>query len=46
MHTDQEKKFNKDLEVLKKKQIVRTSIISEMRNTLQGINSRITEEEE
>jgi len=46
MHTDQEKKFNKDLEVLKKKQIVRASIISEMRNTLQGINSRITEEEE
>ena len=46
MHTDQEKKFNKDLEVLKKKQTVRTSIISEMRNTLQGINSRITEEEE
>jgi len=40
MHTDQEKKFNKDLEVLKKKQIVRASIISESKNNKLTITTK------
>ena len=34
--------FNKDLEELKKKQTEMNNIITEMENTLEGINSRIT----
>ena len=38
--------FNKDPEELKSKQTMMTSTISEMKNSLEGINSRITEAEE
>ena len=38
--------FNKDLEELKRKQTVRTNTINEIKNSLEGINSRITEAEE
>ena len=38
--------FNKDLEELKNKQTEMNNIITEMKNTLEGINSRITEAEE
>ena len=38
--------FNKDLEELKSKQIVMYSTITEIKNTLEGINSRITEAKE
>ena len=38
--------FNKDLEELKSKQTVRNNTINEIKNTLEGINSRITEAEE
>ena len=34
--------FNKDLEELKNKQTEMNNIINEMKNTLEGINSRIT----
>ena len=34
--------FNKDLEELKNKQTVMNNTITEMKNTLEGINSRIT----
>ena len=37
---------NKELEDLKNKQTKMDSTISEMKNTLEGINSRITEAEE
>ena len=37
--------FNKDLEELKNKQTVMNNTIAEMKNTLEGINSRITEAE-
>ena len=37
--------FNKDLEELKSKQTVMNNTIAEMKNTLEGINSRITEAE-
>ena len=36
--------FNRDLEELKNKQM--NSTITEMKNTLEGISNRITEEEE
>ena len=38
--------FNKDLEELKNKQTEMNNIINEMKTTLEGINSRITEAEE
>ena len=38
--------FNKDLEELKSKQTMMNNTITEIKNTLEGINSRITEEEE
>ena len=38
--------FNKDLEELKSKQTVMNNTINEIKNFLEGINSRITEAEE
>ena len=38
--------FNKDLEELKRNQATMKNTINEVKNTLEGINSRITEEEE
>ena len=38
--------FNKDLEELKSKQTVMNNAINETKNSLEGINSRITEAEE
>ena len=38
--------FNKDLEELKNKQTEKINTITEMKTTLEGINSRITEAEE
>ena len=38
--------FNTDLEELKSKQTVMNNTINKIRNSLEGINSRITEEEE
>ena len=38
--------FNKDLEELKSKQTVMNNTVTEIKNTPEGINSRITEEEE
>ena len=38
--------INKDTEDQKNKQTVMNNIISEMKNILEGINSRITETEE
>ena len=37
--------FNKDLEELKSKQTMMNNTINEMKNSLEGINSRITEAE-
>ena len=38
--------FNKDLEEIKNKQIEMNNIMTEINYTLQGISSKITEEEE
>ena len=38
--------FKKDLEELKSKQTMMNNTINEMKNSLEGINSRITEAEE
>ena len=38
--------FKKDLEELKSKQTMRNKTINEIKNSLEGINSRITEAEE
>ena len=38
--------FNKDLEELKSKQTMMNHTINEIKNSLEGINSRITEAEE
>ena len=38
--------FNKDLEELKRKQAMMNNTINEIKNALEGINSRITEAEE
>ena len=38
--------INKDLEVLKNKHTETNNIIAEIKNTLEGINSRISEAEE
>ena len=40
-----QKTFNKDLEEQKSKQTVMNNTISEIKNTLEGISSRITEAE-
>ena len=45
-HKDLEKLKNKHLEELKNKQTEMTNTITEMKTTLEGINSRITEAEE
>ena len=37
--------FNKDLEELKSKQTIMNNTINEIKNSLEGINSRITEAE-
>ena len=37
--------FNKDLEEIKSKQTMMNNKINEIKNSLEGINSRITEEE-
>ena len=41
-----EEMFNKELEELKSKQTMMNNTINEVKNTLEGINSRITEAEE
>ena len=38
--------FNKDLEEIKKSQSIMSNAINEIKSTLEGINSRITEEED
>ena len=38
--------FNKDLEEIKKSQYIMNNAINEIKNTLEGTNSRITEEED
>ena len=38
--------FNKDLQELKSKQTMMSNTINEMKNSLEGINRRITEAEE
>ena len=38
--------FNKDLEEIKKSQSIRNSAINEIKNTLEGTNSRIPEAED
>ena len=41
-----EETFNKHIEELKRKQVTMNNTIKEIKNTLEGINSRITEAEE
>ena len=41
-----QEKFNKDLEEIKKSQSIMNNAITEVRSTLQGTNSRITEAED
>ena len=41
-----QEKFNRDLEELKNKEIEMNKMITKMKNTLEGNNSRITEAEE
>ena len=38
--------FNKDLEEIKKSQYIMNNTINEIKNTLEGTNSRITEAED
>ena len=38
--------FNKDIKEIKKKQMVMNNTVTEIKNTLEGIDSRITEAEE
>ena len=38
--------FNKDLEEIKKNQYIMNNAINEIKNTLEGANSRITEAED
>ena len=38
--------FNKDLEEIKKSQLIMNNAINEIKNTLQGTNSRIMEAED
>ena len=39
-----QKRFNKDIEEIKKSQYIMNNAINEIRNTLEGTNSRITED--
>ena len=39
-------KFNKDIEEIKKSQSIMNNAINEIKNTLEGTNSRITEAED
>ena len=41
-----QERFNKDLEEIKHSQYIMNNVISEIRNTLQATNSRITEVED
>ena len=41
-----EEMFNKDLEQIKTSQLKMNKVINEMKNTLEGTNSRITEAED
>ena len=41
-----QEKFNKDLEEIKKSQYIMNNAINEIKNTLEGTNSRITEAED
>ena len=40
-----QERFNKDLEEIKKSQYIMNNTINEIKSTLEGTNSRITEEE-
>ena len=41
-----QERFNKDLEKIKKSQYIMNNVINEIKNTLEGTNSRITEAED
>ena len=41
-----QERFNKDLEEIKKSQYIMNNVINEIKNTLEGTNSRITEAED
>ena len=41
-----QEKFNKDLEEIKKSQYIMSNAINEIKNTLEGTNSKITEAED
>ena len=41
-----QEKFNKDLEEIKKSQLIMNNAITEIKSTLEGTNSRITEAED
>ena len=41
-----QERFNKDLEEIKKSQYIVNNAINEIKNTLEGTNSRITEAED
>ena len=41
-----QERYNKDLEEIKKSQYIMNNAINEIRNTLEGTNSRITEAED
>ena len=41
-----QEKFNKDLEEIKKSQYIMNNAITEIKSTLEGTNSRITEAED
>ena len=41
-----QERFNKDLEEIKKSQCIMNNAINEIKNTLEGTNSRITETED
>ena len=41
-----QEKFNKDLEEIEKSQSIMNNAINEIKNTLEGTNSRITEAED
>ena len=41
-----QERFNKDLEEIKKSQYIMHNSINEIKNTLEGTNSRITEAED
>ena len=41
-----QERFNKDLEEIKKSQYIMNNAINDIKNTLEGTNSRITEAED